>query len=250
MRIRLLLTFAIVTAFAIPGPRADGCLGAAGTLDPCFGFGGLYTNDLLSGHDVPWDLAVQPDGKVVVAGGTGAATESVYRFTVVRYLADGSGLDSSFGGTGLFARPSRVKNEEIAYRVAVQPDGKIVALGRAKISSKGNAPDGFAVARYLDNGTLDPSFGSAGKVVIYLGGAVWPEGLALQGTKIVIGGRAGGAAVVARLNANGSLDSGFGGGNASPSATTAARPSRTSPSTCPSESSRSEDSTATFSLSA
>lgn len=219
MRVHFLFSVTVLAMLAAQTPRADTCSGAPGTLDPCFGSGGLYAHDLLGGHDVSWDLAVQPDGKIVVVGGTRAANESVYRFSVVRYRADGSGLDSSFGGTG-FVRTTfaSTKNEEIAYRVALQPDGRIVVLGRAKISSKGNAKDGFAVARYLTNGTLDSSFGIGGKVVIPLGsGSVSPEGLALQGNKIVIGGRCGNAAVFARLNANGSVDIAFGpGGSTTP----------------------------------
>ena len=153
-----------------------------------------------------------------------AANETFSRFTVLRYLADGSGLDTSFGGgVGIPAGMVRTtfagtNGAESAKRVGLQSDGKIVVLGKAPLTGKGNAKDAAAVARYLPNGALDGSFGSGGKVLIPFGNDnAWPHGLALQGTKILIGGRCGTAAVLARLNANGTLDSGFGvGGKLTP----------------------------------
>ena len=49
MRIRLLLTVVAIVAVAVPRPRAEGCIGPAGTLDGCFGIGGRYVNELLPG---------------------------------------------------------------------------------------------------------------------------------------------------------------------------------------------------------
>ena len=215
MRVRFLLAVVGIAVLAAPAPRADGCVGTPGTLDPCFGVSGLAAEDILAGgFDTSWDLAVQADGKIVVAGSTRAATETVSRFTVLRYLPDGSSLDTSFGGTG-FVRTTfaGTKDAETARRVAVQTDGKIVVLGQAKLSMKGNGKLGFAIARYNENGTLDTSF-AGGKLVIGFGNAdAWGYALALQADgRVVVGGHSGNAVVFARLNTNGSLDSGFGVG--------------------------------------
>jgi uncharacterized delta-60 repeat protein len=225
MRIRLLLTVVAIVAVAVPRPRADVCTGRAGTLDGCFGVGGMYVNELLpGGFESPWDLAVQLDRKIVVVGESRAANETFSRFTVLRYLADGSGLDTLFGGgVGIPAGMVRTtfagtNGAESAKRVVLQSDGKIVVLGKAPMTGKGNAKDAAAVARYLPNGTLDGSFGAGGKVLFPFGNDnAWPQALALQGTKILVGGRFGTSAVLARLNDNGSLDSGFGvGGKVTP----------------------------------
>jgi uncharacterized delta-60 repeat protein len=180
----------------------------------------MYVNELLpGGFESPWDLAVQPDRKIVVVGESRAANETFSRFTVLRYLADGSGLDTSFGGgVGIPAGMVRTtfagtNGAETAKRVVLQSDGKIVVLGKAPMTGKGNAKDAAAVARYLPTGALDGSFGTGGKVLFPFGNDnAWPHALALQGTKILVGGRFGTSAVLARLNANGSLDSGFGVG--------------------------------------
>jgi uncharacterized delta-60 repeat protein len=114
-------------------------------------------------------------------------------------------LDQSFGGNGKVTTgfgPGRVA---AAYAVAVQRDGKIVAAGTVST----DASSAFAVVRYRTDGSLDPTFGGDGKVLVPLGGAAYA--VAIQGDgKLVVAGGAGSRFGVVRLNADGSLDPTFG----------------------------------------
>jgi uncharacterized delta-60 repeat protein len=106
-----------------------------GNLDPTFGAGGKVLTNFGQGQGVQTSsLALQPDGKIVVAGSTQGASN---RFALARYDPDGA-LDVSFGSGGTvvtdFGGTAR------ASRVVVQPDGKSVAVG--------NANGDFALARY------------------------------------------------------------------------------------------------------
>ena len=156
---------------------------ANGLLDQSFGSGGKVQTKIgaVSGAS---SVVLQPDGKIVVAG-SGLA----------RYNSDGS-LDPSFGSGGIVTTPPGV-----VASLALEPDGKIVVAGSS-------------ILRYLPDGSLDPSFGSGGQVSLtrnFFGKAVLiqPDG------KIVVAGRVGGGGgtlAVARLQQDGSLDSGFGSG--------------------------------------
>jgi uncharacterized delta-60 repeat protein len=99
------------------------------------------------------DIAVQSDGKIV-AGGSSNST-----FEVVRYNTNGS-LDSTFGYLGKVSTDVNHVTSSI-NEILIQPNGKILAAG--PISSKFQTID-FAAVRYNSDGTVDPSFGSTGKV--------------------------------------------------------------------------------------
>jgi uncharacterized delta-60 repeat protein len=133
-----------------------------------------------------------------------------------RVQAAAGDLDPTFGidgkvTTDLFA------GDDIAFALAIQPDGKFVAAGRTE-----NAITGFdfALARYNSNGSLDSSFGSAGKVSTdFFGNLDTAVAVALQSDgKIIASGQvfdAPGNNILfglARYNSNGSLDSTFGSG--------------------------------------
>lgn len=171
-----------------------------GDLDPTFGPGGRVLTDL-GGGDGASALVVQPDGKVVAAGG------STVNFALARYHPDGS-LDNSFGNAGVvladFGAPSR------AQALILQSDAKLVAAG-----ATGDNHD-FALARYNPDGSLDSSFGNGGLVVTDLGGGTDDAGaftLVLQPDgKLVAAGAATENFVLARYHPDGSLDSGFGNG--------------------------------------
>lgn len=115
-----------------------------GTLDTSFGGDGRVVT--IFGEEDCGDVAyggvaIQADGKVVAAGTTGCTR---FRFTLTRYGPHGR-LDTSFGGDGIimtsFTTGPCPDCQEVAYDVAVQPDGKIVAAG---------ARNGrFVMARYL-----------------------------------------------------------------------------------------------------
>jgi len=133
----------------------DRCLLAAGDLDPAFGSGGIVTTNLTR-FDQALALAIYPtagtahDGKIVLAWSTrnGASLDTV----LVRFNVDGS-LDTTFGanGTALSSLPS---TDEYVSSVALQADGKMVVVG-----SQNNS---FFAARFLTNGSPDPTYGANG----------------------------------------------------------------------------------------
>ncbi|MCH7225979.1 choice-of-anchor D domain-containing protein [Verrucomicrobiaceae bacterium E54] len=178
---------------------------APGDLDVSFGTGGMVTTDF--GGD-PYNrgfaVALQADGKIVVAGISGLPTD----VAVVRYNSDGS-LDTGFGGSGKVT--TNISGYDNCCGVVVQPDGKIVVGGET-----GSAD--FALVRYESDGSLDTGFGNAGKVVTDVtGSSEFARGMALQADgKILLVGNAYNASqhdfVVVRYLSDGSLDTGFGSG--------------------------------------
>lgn len=170
---------------------------ANGTLDATFGSQGVVRTDFPSTiDDAAFSLALQPDGKIVVGG------RAAIDLAIARYNGDGS-LDTSFNGGGQFT--TRVFNQSVAFAVAVQPDGRIVAVGPAA--------NGFGVLRLLADGRFDTTFGGNGRVVVDFGASTTARALALQPDgKIVVTGNRLGDVALARLNADGSPDSSFANG--------------------------------------
>ncbi|MFF1658467.1 calcium-binding protein [Streptomyces sp. NPDC058255] len=173
---------------------------ANGTLDTGFGDGGWVRADFGdNGSSAGEAVAVQSDGKILAAGQTGG------RFAVVRYLADGS-PDPAFGTAGQVV--TSFTEGALGYDMALQPDGRIVVAGYT-----GSTRFDFALARYNSDGSLDSGFGTGGRVVTDFGDYEFVNGVAVQSDgKIVAAGSTGGDFALARYNANGSLDSGFGTG--------------------------------------
>ena len=106
-------------------------------------------------------MALQGDGKIVVVGTS--ATGSGGDFALARYNPNGS-LDTSFSGDGKQTTDFGGVGDG-ATGVALQADGKIVAVG----SSRSGGGD-FALARYNPNGSLDTSFSGDGKQTTDFGG--------------------------------------------------------------------------------
>jgi uncharacterized delta-60 repeat protein len=171
-----------------------------GSLDGTFGAGGrVLTTFEPNSIDGGGALTIQPDGKILVGGRTrsGPTTE----FGLVRYLPSGV-LDPSFDGDGRVVTAMSPQNDQI-FDLVVQPDGKIVAVGGVL----GSPTWQLAVARYDGNGALDPSFDADGMVTV----PSFPLGehVVLQRDgRLLVAGIGG----VARLNAAGTVDSGFGEG--------------------------------------
>jgi uncharacterized delta-60 repeat protein len=184
----------------------------AGDLDPGFGTGGKVTTDFAGGPDEAFAVAVQPDGKLVAAGGT--AGPGLGNFALARYNPDGT-LDASFG-TGGLVTTSFGEAGNVAFAVAVQADGKLVAAGVVDTTS-GTESD-FALARYNADGTLDPSFGTGGLVTTdFAATNDQAAALAVQADgKLVAAGFtdvfAGSDFALARYNPDGALDPSFGTG--------------------------------------
>jgi len=181
-----------------------------GSLDATFGTGGKVTTDFNGNDDAANAVVLQPDGKIVVAGE--AKTSRNQDFALARYNANGS-LDPTFG-TGGKVTTDFAGNDDAAFALVLQPDGKLVAAGEAKTSRNQD----FALARYNANGSLDPTFGTGGKVTTdFNGDDDAAHGLVLQPDgKLVAAGVAktsrSGDFALARYNANGSLDPTFGTG--------------------------------------
>jgi uncharacterized delta-60 repeat protein len=135
---------------------------AAGDLDTSFGVGGKVVTDV-PGYTSEFgtDVAVQPDGKILVAGYAVSSTNGTSDFAVLRYNPDGS-LDTSFGIDGkVFTDFSN--SSDVAFAIALQVDGRIIVGG---VTSTSSLPGTFAVVRYLPNGDLDPSLGVGGKTTV------------------------------------------------------------------------------------
>jgi uncharacterized delta-60 repeat protein len=181
-----------------------------GTLDNTFGSEGKVTTDFFGASDFGKAIALQPDGKFVVAGYAFLSGGSV-DIAVARYNSDGS-LDTSFGTSGkAIANFGNPGGEGRA--VIIQPDGKIVVAGIAP-----NAQD-FALVRFDSNGALDASFGVNGRVTTDFNGFTdFANALVLQADgKLVAAGFANDSngsrdIALARYNSNGSLDTSFGAG--------------------------------------
>jgi len=180
-----------------------------GTLDNSFSGDGKIITDFSTDNDEGQSVAIQPDGKIVVAGYAQNGTNR--DFAIARYNTDGS-LDNSFSVDGRVTTDFSTGNDE-GQSVAIQPDGKIVVAGYAQ---NGTNRD-FAIARYNTDGSLDNSFSGDGKVTTAFG-AYWDSGssVAIQlDEKIVVTGETANGVdldlAMARYNADGSLDSSFSG---------------------------------------
>src|SRR5262249_54057680 len=138
--------------------------------------GGKVTTDL-GGDETASGVVVRPDGKVVVAGYSFSFTTFTDDFVLAQYNANGS-LDAGFGTGGKVT--TDLGGDDVAFAVALQPDGKVVVAGYSL--SFTTFTDDFAVARYNANGSLDTTFGTGGKVITDLGSDVfeWAYGVALQ----------------------------------------------------------------------
>jgi uncharacterized delta-60 repeat protein len=183
---------------------------AGGDLDTTFNGSGKVTTAIGSNNDGASAIVLQPDGKIVVAGDSFGATRD---FALARYNVDGS-LDSSFDGDGKLTTDFG-NTGDAAYAVAIQPDGKIIAAGNSVGTSSA-----FALVRYNQNGSLDTSFGVAGKVTtnIASGNSDSAYAVAVQSDgKIIAAGSddsSGGSHplfALVRYNPDGSLDTSFGG---------------------------------------
>lgn len=183
-----------------------------GSLDQSFGVGGKVLTDIGAGVGIPDDAVLQSNGDIVVSGGFGLA----------RYLPDGQ-LDGSFGTGGLVSIGG---NGDSGTAVAVQPDGKIVWVGSQSNPDFPLSGSEFSVARFNSNGTPDTGFGggrvgaeffspplqgaqeSADAVLVQPDGKILVAGSARQGQNKF----AATQGAIARLNPDGSLDTGFGTG--------------------------------------
>jgi uncharacterized delta-60 repeat protein len=202
----------VVVGYTYNGSNSDFAVlryNSDGTLDDTFDGDGIVTTAIGSGSDEAKSIAIQSDGKIVVAGYShnGADGDAA----VVRYNVNGT-LDNTFGASGIVVTDINAKYEE-AYTIAIQTDGKIVVAGYTDTES--NAYDAFLL-RYTTSGVLDNTFDSDGKVITTLSSYDDPiRSIAIQSDgKIVAAGSttvgSDGVIAVQRYNSNGTLDNTFG----------------------------------------
>lgn len=183
---------------------------ADGSLDTTFG-GGTVTTDFGDTPDQATRVALQDDGKVLVAG-TSAASPGVVVFALARYNPDGS-IDVSFG-TGGKTTLSFQNGVDTVAGVLPLPGGQILVGGSS--AAPNSTHTDLVLARLQPNGMLDASFGTSGKVISHTPFSITAAALALQadGKVLVAGTAEPGAVSLTRFNADGSLDTTFGAGNA------------------------------------
>ncbi|MDQ3473914.1 MAG: DUF4214 domain-containing protein [Acidobacteriota bacterium] len=144
-----------------------------GSLDSGFGTNGKVIRELPSSgiHSV-----LQPDGKIVVTN---------YGNEITRFNENGS-VDTSFADNGIF-RTESVYFVNNPNSIALQPDGKIIAFGSARIGASGS---GFAALRLNPNGSPDTSFGTNGRLITPVGtkGVSYGLAVALQPDGKILGG--------------------------------------------------------------
>jgi uncharacterized delta-60 repeat protein len=184
-----------------------------GTLDTLFGDSGYVSTDL-DGEDRSTSVAIQPDGKILVAGTSrhGVQPEFPEYFALVRYNTDGS-LDAEFASGGKLLKVAGHHHNKV-YTVLIRPDGKIVVVGDASFGSPGQD---ICLLQCNADGTIDSTFGTGGTVRAVMdntdehgySAALQPDG------KIVVTGYTTPDGqdfdfLVMRFNSNGTLDNNFG----------------------------------------
>ncbi|MBN1535819.1 MAG: hypothetical protein JW908_03725 [Anaerolineales bacterium] len=140
---------------------------ADGALDTTFGSSGMTYSSFGAGDDQAYDVAIQEDGKIVVAG-SAESTTLLYDFVIARYT-DAGVLDTTFnpGGTpGYAIVPLQSDARDYAKHVAIQSDGKIVATGPVETGNFSNIYN-MATIRLTSAGALDTTFNSTGIAAYY-----------------------------------------------------------------------------------
>ena len=144
---------------------------ADGDLDPTFSGDGKQTTDFFDESlDRAFAVAVQPDGKTILAGGSGSGPDQ--SFALARYMPNGT-LDDTFDADGLggvFFPPFALAS--VARDVAILPNQQILVAGLVyEGTSFGRATD-FALARLEPNGVGDFDFAGDGRMTTDFGGLI------------------------------------------------------------------------------
>jgi uncharacterized delta-60 repeat protein len=192
-----------------------------GSLDSAsgsFGSGGIVRTAVGSDGAEAVAVAVQADGKIVVAGTLLAANASGKGIVLLRYNANGT-LDTTFGGTGIVTKTIGTGSDTAAAALALYPppDGRIVVAGHALTNTKTD----IVLLRYNLDGTPDLTFGGTGLVTTALSSDAAALAIQVQPAdgKIVAAGSVGkfsdssmDAVLLRYNNTDGALDATFGVG--------------------------------------
>jgi uncharacterized delta-60 repeat protein len=168
-----------------------------GSPDNSFDDDGVATVSLSTGYDQANAVAIQPDGKIVAAGTSLDTAHNQYRFAIARFSVNGA-PDVALAGSGKVATPVGTVYSS-ANAVAIQPDGRILVAGTS--DSGVDAALDMAVVRYNSDGSIDGSYGDAGKVILDLSnGNDLANGAALDDRgRLVLAGDSGGIFGLVRL---------------------------------------------------
>lgn len=195
-----------------------------GSPDPSFGDGG-YVESQTGDYAFAQEVALQPDGKIVVAGWSFQGDvnyDSV--FTLARYNPDGS-LDASFGTGGITNTPisegliGLPGSSAAADALAILPSGDILAGGWSEWGDPTGPSGSFVLTEYRSDGSLDPVFGEGGIVQTHFYGDDRLGGIAVQPDGKIVASGFGGllghgqdteTMALARYEPDGSLDPSFG----------------------------------------
>lgn len=205
----------------VPGSGLDFALARYlpnGGLDASFGDAGKVVFDFFGSFDQANTAAIQPDGKIIVAGS--ASYDSFNRdigFALTRINPDGS-TDFGFGSGGKQITDFFDAGAK-ANGIVIQPDGRFVVAGTASDSATRPVATDFALARYNSDGSLDSSFGIGGETAVPFSDSASEQANALAVApdgKIIVAGTAFKTFAtppdfaVRRYNSDGSVDKSFG----------------------------------------
>ncbi len=188
-------------------------LNSDGSPDTTLGGQGFVITNPSPGNDMTRDIAVQPDGKILICGSVNDMGANGSDIGLVRFLPNGA-LDLTFNGNGIVITSITVAEQ--GYALKLQTDGKIVILAN---SDDGNTSTYYqALVRYLPDGTLDPDLGTDGIALENLNGLYFSFGdLAIQPDEKIITANSIGSNgtftysfTVARFLRDGSPDLNFG----------------------------------------
>lgn len=183
--------------------------GQDGKIDSSFGVYGFAEGVFDHGNDYGRAVAIQHDGKIIVAGYSWHG--GFYQIALVRYRTNGS-VDSSFGTNGIFFPPGGASIYHLqTLTLALQRDGKILISGR---DDPGGYPSYITIERLDTNGTPDPSFGAQGIVYNFNRGIIRSVAVQSDG-KILLAGEYSGinhydTMYLTRYDSNGVIDASFG----------------------------------------
>ena len=185
---RYLLTALTSAALLVP---ASSALAAPGDPDPAFDGDGMALIDF-GGDDLGASVAIQPDGKIVLAGISAPSPFGTSDYVVRRLNPDGT-PDGSFSDDGEvrvdFAAPGKTSNDR-PTSVALAPDGSVVVAGVTDANSSTNSSD-MALARLTPGGALDSTFDGDGRATVNYGSADIAQDVAVAGDgSVTVGGSA------------------------------------------------------------
>lgn len=210
MRVLLLI---LTLSFLLPCLALDPRLMAqAGSFDPGFGANGKVAFQINDHYNNSTAIAVQPDGKILMAGSAGTGNPNNSLVALVRLLPDGS-LDATFGVDGkVLTNSGMLFSMAFTTDLLIQSDGKIVVIGS---SSTSNSPFNTFLIRFHPDGAIDNTFGTNGKRILHDCDGAISNARLQPDDKVVITGVSTSASsqfdlVVHRLLPNGQPDSSFG----------------------------------------